>query len=102
MSLFSLLTSGKISNALRQGAVVIDVRTPHEFDQGKVPDSINIPVDRIAVNAIRIKNMHRPVVLCSSGDHRSDAAARILRESGIKNVYNAGSWEKVLKLLGRL
>ncbi len=57
MSLFSIIGFGnnKIKTALRNGAVVIDVRTAGEFDQGKVPDSTNIPVDRIAINAERIK-----------------------------------------------
>ncbi|MGH2553286.1 MAG: rhodanese-like domain-containing protein [Chitinophagaceae bacterium] len=104
MGLLSFLGFGgsKIKTALRHGAIVIDVRTPQEFDQGKVPDSINIPVDRIAANADRIKNMNRPVVLCCASGARSSNASTILKGKGLKDVYNGGSWYHVLKLLKNL
>ena len=101
MGLFSFLGfgGGKIKDALRRGAVVIDVRTPQEFDQGKVPGSINIPVDRIAANAERIKNMNRPVVFCCASGSRSSNAATIMKQKGMKEVYNGGSWYDVIKIL---
>ena len=56
MSLFSILGlgNGKVKEALRRGAIVIDIRTAAEFDRGKVRDSINIPVDRININLAQI------------------------------------------------
>mgnify|MGYP002336291380 CR=1 FL=1 len=101
MGLCSFLGFGgnKIKDALRKGAVVIDVRTPQEFDRGKVPDSINIPVDRIAANAERIKNMSRPVIFCCASGARSGSAAQIMKQKGMKEVYNGGSWTHILKLL---
>ena len=101
MGLFSFLGlgGGKIKDALRRGAIVIDVRTPQEFDRGKVPESINIPVDRISANAERIKNMNRPVIFCCSTGARSSNAVSIIKQKGMKEVYNGGSWESVLKLL---
>jgi phage shock protein E len=100
MSLLSFLGLGgsKVKDALRRGAIVIDVRTPQEFDQGKVPDSINIPVDRIPANAERIKNMKRVVFCCASGS-RSSNAVTIMKQKGMKEVYNGGSWYDVIKIL---
>ena len=104
MSLFSLLGFGgnKIKEALRRGAVVIDVRTAHEFDQGKVPGSINIPIDRIADNAERIKDMKKPIIFCCASGMRSSTAAGTLKGKGLKEVYNGGSWQHVLKLINKL
>lgn len=104
MSLFSFLGFGssKVKDALRKGAIVIDVRTPQEFDQGKVPESINIPVDRIAANAERIKGMNRPVVFCCASGMRSGNAVSIMKGKGLKEVYNGGSWYDVLKILKKL
>jgi phage shock protein E len=104
MSLFSLFGFGsnKIKEALRSGAVVIDVRTAHEFDEGKVPGSINIPVDRIAVNAERIKDMKKPVIFCCASGMRSGTATRTMKGKGLKEVYNGGSWQSVLKLINKL
>ena len=104
MSLLSFLGlgGGKVKDALRRGAIVIDVRTAQEFDQGKVPESINIPIDRIAANAERIKGMNRPVVFCCATGARSSNAATIMKQKGLKKVYNGGSWYDVLKILKSL
>lgn len=104
MSLLSILGFGKskITNALRNGGIVIDVRTPQEFDRGKVPESINIPVDRIAANAERIKGMNRPVIFCCASGNRSSSAVNIMKEKGLKDVYNGGSWVSVIKILNKL
>jgi len=101
MGLFSFLNfgGGKLKDALKNGAIIIDVRTPQEFDGGKVPESINIPVDRIAANVERIKNMNRPVIFCCASGSRSATATSILKQKGKKDVYNGGSWYNVLKQL---
>ena len=101
MSILSFLGlgGGKIKDALRREAIVIDVRTPQEFDQGKVPGSINIPVDRIAANAEKIKTMNRPVVFCCASGMRSGNAVSIMKGKGSKDVYNGGSWYDVIKML---
>ncbi len=102
MALFSFLGTGSIKEALQKGAVVIDVRTPQEFDQGRVPDSINIPVHKIAANAERIKNMNRPIVFCCASGIRSGTAKGIMKQQGLKEVYAAGSWEQILKILSKM
>jgi rhodanese-related sulfurtransferase len=95
------LGNSTIRDALKKGAVVIDVRTANEYDTGRVPDSINIPVDRIAINVLRIRQMKKPVVCCCASGSRSSQAVRILKENGLKEVYNGGSWMHVLKVLKR-
>lgn len=103
MGLLSFLDFGgnTLKESLRQGAVIIDVRSPHEYDQGKIRGSLNIPVEQIAKNAEYIKRMRKPVVLCGSGSD-SYTAKRILQQRGIKNVYSGGSWERVLRLFNSL
>ena len=51
----------KIKETIKNGAVIIDVRTPHEYDRGKVPGSVNIPVDRMAISIERIKSIKKPI-----------------------------------------
>lgn len=102
MGIFSIFGSGEIKKALKKGAVVIDVRTAQEFDMGKVPGSINIPMDRIISNIQRIKGLNKPIIFCSASGIRSKTAKSIMQKQGIKNVYAAGSWEKVLKIMNKL
>ena len=97
-----LFGKNKIKEALKKGAVIIDVRTPHEYDQGKIPGSINIPVDRISSNIGRIKSMNKPVVLCCESGIRASTARSILQHAGIHEVYNGGSWGSVLKKINSL
>jgi phage shock protein E len=103
MSLFSFINPGAaaIKEALRRGAVIIDVRPPYQYDQGKVPGSLNIPIDQIPKNAAYIKSMNRSVVICGSGAE-SSRAKRALMNAGLKDVHNGGSWQRILRLLQSL
>ena len=96
------LFKNKVKEALQRGAIIIDVRTPHEFDNGKIPGSINIPVDRISSSVERIRSMKKPVVLCCNSGSRSGQAKNILKSAGLNEVYNGGSWESVLRILNKL
>ena len=96
-----LFGKNKVKEALKNGAVIIDVRTPHEYDQGKVTGSINIPLDRIQSGIGRIKEMKKPVVVCCASGMRSSAAKQLLKSSGIE-VYNGGSWTSVLQIVNKL
>jgi len=100
MSIFSILGIGnnKIKEALRRGAIVIDIRTANEFDQGKVKDSINIPVDRIPINLERIRQMRKPVIICSDSDSENEKIKSFLKANGVKDVYNGGHWIRLLKI----
>lgn len=97
--LSKLFGGGKIKSALKKGAIIVDVRTGTEYDRGHVPDAFNIPVDRIAISADRLKAANKPVILCCNTGERSRIALQQLRAKGLKEVYNGGSWEYVVKLL---
>jgi phage shock protein E len=104
MGLLSLLGlgSGKIKAALRKGAIIVDVRTAAEFDRGHIPDAFNIPADRINVSIQRIKAAKKPVILCCNSGAKSSTALHLLKTQGVKEAYNGGSWENLLKLIRSL
>ena len=77
---------------LRNGAVLIDVRTPAEFSSGNAEGSTNIPLDKISTKIEKIKQLKKPVVLCCRSGMRSGQATSILKGAGIKDVHNGGSW----------
>ena len=104
MSFLSFLGfgGGPLKEALRKGAVIVDVRTAHEYDQGRIPGSINIPVDRITASIERIRHMNKPVIcVCASGQ-RSGSAASILKRNGLKDIYDGGSWQRILRMINNL
>ncbi len=76
--------------------VLVDVRTPEEYKEGHISNSINVPLDslpRLAGQKIKDKNA-RLFVYCLSGS-RSSAASSWLMGNGYENVTNIGgimSW----------
>ena len=78
-----------------EGAVILDVRTPSEFESGHIKGSRNLPLDRIQSQLSEIKKLNKPIItVCRSGG-RSAAAKSILASAGL-TVYNGGPWN-VLK-----
>src|SRR5688572_26233680 len=83
-----------VDEALQKGAVIIDVRTKAEYDQGHVAGSKNIPLNEIKLKTEMIRNWNKPVItVCRSGS-RSAAAKNILKSAGI-DVYNGGAWDQL-------
>lgn len=77
---------------MQKGAVIVDVRTPAEYNSGHIKGSINIPLDQIGAKIAFLKNKKVPVItVCRSGA-RSSAAEGVLKNNGIE-VYNGGAWD---------
>ncbi len=100
MSLLSILGigNGKLKDALRRDAVIIDIRSAAEFDRGKVHESINIPLDRININLKRILQMNRPIIICSNSDSDNERVIGVLKANGVKEVHNGGSWTRLWRM----
>ena len=89
----NLLGSNKdLSEVVAQGAVILDVRTVGEFQQGHGKSSKNIPLDKLPQNIAKIKKWDKPVITCCASGMRSSSAASILKSNGIE-AYNGGSWQ---------
>lgn len=65
---------------------IIDVRTKGEFVQGKIPGSINIPLDVLLSQKCNLDYSSEIIFVCASGS-RSRLAVHLLN-SKIKNCYN--------------
>ncbi|HNE92483.1 MAG TPA: rhodanese-like domain-containing protein [Chitinophagaceae bacterium] len=98
MGIFSMLfgsaNKNKIADLCKQGALLVDVRTPAEFSTGSVKGAINIPLNTIHNQTAKFKNKNNIIVFCKSGV-RSAQAKSILEQSGITNVTNGGTWQSV-------
>ena len=80
-----------VTKLIKEGAVIVDVRTKGEYQAGHIEGSRNIPLDTIKKEAAALKNLNKPVVtVCRSGN-RSSMAKAILAAAGIE-AYNGGAW----------
>ena len=80
-----------------EGALLVDVRSVTEYEQGHIDDAINIDVqeilnlkDSLNYNNMSISKNKKIIVYCRSGS-RSSSAAKKLIELGYTNIYDLGS-----------
>ena len=76
----------------QQGAVVVDVREPHEYAAGHIPGAYNVPKDTVLTNAdlVALKDKQIPImVYCRSGGRAGDVLDA-LAEDGFSYVMNIG------------
>jgi len=71
--------------------IVVDVRTPEEFEDGHYPDSINIPLDELMYRFEELgDNASREIVVYCASGARSAYAQKMLMQMGYANVKNGG------------
>ena len=72
------------------GAVLLDVRTQNEYQEGHIPGSFNLPLQELDVAEELLENKHIPLyVYCRSGVRSRQAVAQ-LQDMGYENAKNIG------------
>ena len=91
-SIIRLFTKEKTDYAqlVKDGAVILDVRTKGEYAGGHIKGSVNIAVEQLGSNLHKLKNKANPIITCFESGMRSAAAKNILKSNGYTNVYNGG------------
>jgi len=98
MGLFDLFKrknmESEIKEYLKNGAVILDVRTKVEWDEGHSDGAEHIVLNLIPLKLEEIKAFNKPVIaVCKSGG-RSGQATQFLASNGI-DVINGGPWQNV-------
>ncbi|MBS1935461.1 MAG: rhodanese-like domain-containing protein [Bacteroidetes bacterium] len=71
---------------------IIDVRTPGEYAQGHVKNSINVPLQELHDRIDELQQISGRIVLCCASGIRSAKACKVLQQNGFTNVSDGGSW----------
>ncbi len=77
---------------VKQGAMILDVRTKGEYAGGHIRGSVNIPLDKLVDNLNKLKGKNSPIITCCASGARSATAKGVLTNRGFTNVHNGGSW----------
>jgi rhodanese-related sulfurtransferase len=69
--------------------ILLDVRTPGEYARGKIAGSINLPVDRVDCDILKVApdKSAKVYVYCLSGS-RSVHAVYVMMKLGYTNVFD--------------
>jgi rhodanese-related sulfurtransferase len=78
-----------------QGALFVDVRSAGEYASACAPCTINIPLPELGRRLAEIPKS-APVVLCCASGTRSGMAKLLLMKNGYQQVYNVGTWGKLV------
>lgn len=102
MGLFGMFSkkdaTNEIKEYLEKGAVILDVRTKGEWDEGHSNVAKHIVLTTVPLNIDEIKSWNKPVVaVCKSGG-RSSQATQFLSQNGV-DAINGGPWQNVDQFL---
>ena len=75
-------------------AIIIDVRTKAEYQNGHIKGSMNIPLQSLNTQLSKLKKDKTIITCCASGS-RSSVAKSILKSNGFTDVHNGGSWTRL-------
>jgi rhodanese-related sulfurtransferase len=91
-SIIRLFTKEKTDYAqlVKNGAIILDVRSKGEFAAGHIKGSVNIAVEQLTGNLHKLKSKSKPIITCCESGMRSAAAKNILKSHGYTEVYNGG------------
>lgn len=90
--------SKKIEDFKSRNAIIVDVCTQSEYDQGAIPGSKHIPLKELPKHLNALKELKKPIITCCASGVRSGSAAVILRKNNIE-AMNGGGWQSLSKKL---
>jgi phage shock protein E len=93
--IFGFGPSVNYAELVKEGAIILDVRSKGEFAGGHIKGSINISVDTLKSNLDKLKNKNSPIITCCASGMRSASAKSILLANGYTKVYNGGGWSSL-------
>ncbi len=84
-SKYQTITTNEALEIIDKGAIVVDVRTVDEYNEGHIKDAVNIPLD--IIDTIGYDHDQTLIVYCASGV-RSLEAVNKLANMGYTSLYN--------------
>lgn len=90
-NLFQSAPPVDFAQLVREGANIIDVRTPGEYQGGHIPGSVNIPLNELP-GKLKQLDKSKPIITCCASGMRSGSAKSLLTANGFTEVYNGGGW----------
>jgi phage shock protein E len=88
------VTGADARRLVREGARLVDVRTPSEFAAGHIEGALNIPVQELGDRLQELEPRDQAVVVYCRSGHRSGNAARLLTRAGFPTVHDLGAMSR--------
>ena len=83
---------------LEKDALILDVRTQREWDNGHIDHAKHIPLDDLQNHVDELKALDKPIITCCASGMRSAKAAEFLNLKNLR-ATNGGGWLSLQKKL---
>lgn len=77
---------------------IIDVRTKEEYEQGHIPNALNISISELKSKVSLFDESFQFVTVCGKGGGRSADGAKLLKELGLNAIWLCGGTNKWLNI----
>jgi phage shock protein E len=96
----SLISPDSARGYLKEGSIVVDVRSPSEYDSGHLRGTVNLPLGDLSARIGKVCPDKNCIILlhCLSGG-RSGMAVGTLKSLGYAKAYNLGSYSRAEGIL---
>jgi len=84
----------QVKDYIKNGAIILDVRSQREWDAGHIENSVHIPIDELNNRFEEVKKLNKPVIACCASGVRSAKAAKFLTLNNVAAI-NGGGWVNV-------
>jgi rhodanese-related sulfurtransferase len=81
-------TPQQANQAIRSGALLVDVREKEEWDAGHMPDAVWIPMGEIAARIAELPRDRDIIFSCRSGRRSGEIKTYMMEEHGYDRVHN--------------
>lgn len=83
-------------NLVAGGALLVDVRTPQEYQAGHIPGAVNISHDQMKARLGELgPDKDRQIVLYCRSGRRTGIAKGVLADAGFTNVFDAKRYDRM-------
>jgi len=90
-NLFGIGPKADFRLLMKNGAIIIDVRSRNEYKSGHISRSKNIPLNFLK-QGMKSLPKDKVIITCCASGIRSASARKMLKANGFKEVYNGGGW----------
>lgn len=89
---YQTIDASKAKKLLQEQAILIDVRTKQEYEEGHIEGAISLPSETIELTIQKeISEKETTIILYCQSGNRSKKVAQILIDKGYQNVYDLGA-----------
>ncbi|MDR2121931.1 MAG: rhodanese-like domain-containing protein [Flavobacteriaceae bacterium] len=81
-------------------ATLLDVREEEELkDEKSIPGAVSIPMKEIPFRLEEIRELSSPLIIFCRSGNRSRSVVGYLKSQGFTNLYDGGSFKRIIELL---